>query len=246
MGQLFGKNSNWQQKKNSQATSIKNNKNNNAAISKDAEITDKDRAVLDLKNARDKLRRFRGQLEKDSQKLESQAKALIALRQKNRALLVLKLKKYKEKDVEKLDSKLMNVHSMIQDVEWASINVSVLSAIESGTRELRRMHDERSLDDVEALMDETNEAIEVENRINRRLAGQADILIDDQELESELEALMLQESGSVVPPERPVASAGMDLPLPPSLQPLPRAPLTALPKPEAATKDTAMSAAVLS
>ena len=96
------------------------------------EITSKDRAVLDLKNARDKLRRYRGQLEKDSQKLEGQVKTLIALKQKNRALLLLKLKKVKENEVEKLDAKLLNVYSMIQSVEWASINVSVITAIESG------------------------------------------------------------------------------------------------------------------
>ena len=91
MGQLFGKN-------NSHGQNGSNGSNGTISIGnnskqKHAEITDKDRAVLDLKNARDKLRRFRAQLEKDSLKLENQAKALIALRQKNRALLVLKLKR---------------------------------------------------------------------------------------------------------------------------------------------------------
>lgn len=235
MGQLFGKSISGQRKQSSSSSNICNNKNT-AVVSKGAEITDKDRAVLELKNARDKLRRFRNQLGNDSQRLESQAKVLISLRQKNRALLVLKLKKYKEKEVEKLDGKLVNIYTMIQDVEWASINLSVLSAIESGTRELQRMHDERSLDDVEALMEETNQAIEVENRINQLLIGQSDVLIDDQELVRELDALMLQQSSSELPPEGSRDSAVLDLPLPPSLQPLPKAPLTKLPRPEEATK----------
>lgn len=55
----------------------------------------------------------------------------------------------------------MNILSLIQDVEWASINLDVINAIESGTKELNRIHDERSLEDVEALMEDTNEAIEV-------------------------------------------------------------------------------------
>lgn len=235
MGQLFGKSISGQRKQSSSSSNICNNKNT-AVVSKGAEITDKDRAVLELKNARDKLRRFRNQLGNDSQRLESQAKVLISLRQKNRALLVLKLKKYKEKEVEKLDGKLVNIYTMIQDVEWASINLSVLSAIESGTRELQRMHDERSLDDVEALMEETNQAIEVENRINQLLIGQSDVLIDDQELVRELDALMLQQSSSELPPEGSRVSAVLDLPLPPSLQPLPKAPFTKLPRPEEATK----------
>lgn len=86
---------------------------------------------------------------------------MIGLRLKNRALLVLKLKRFKEKELDGIDAKLMTVQSQIDDVEWASINVSILKAIESGTRELNRIHEERSLEDVEMLMDETNEAIEV-------------------------------------------------------------------------------------
>ena len=107
------------------------------------------------------MRRYQAKLGTDSTKLESQAKELIALRLKDRALLVIKLKRFKQKELDGIDSKLMFVQSQISDLEWASINVSILIAIESGTKELNRIHEERSLEDVEALMDDTNEAIEV-------------------------------------------------------------------------------------
>lgn len=116
---------------------------------------------MDLKNVRDKLRRFRGRLETESKKLELNAKELIKMRQKNRALLCLKLKRFKEKELDGIDVKLMNIMTLIQDVEWASINLSVFSAIEAGTKELNRIHEERTLEDVEALLEESNEAIEV-------------------------------------------------------------------------------------
>ena len=133
MGSIFGKakKENPESGNRRQQTQQAPNKKNGGSAAA-VEITSKDRAVLDLKNARDKLRRYRGQLEKDSQKLEGQVKTLIALKQKNRALLLLKLKKVKENELETLDAKLMNVYSMIQSVEWASINVSVIAAIESG------------------------------------------------------------------------------------------------------------------
>lgn len=124
-------------------------------------IHTKDKAILNLKLARDKLRRYRSKMEIDMKKLESQARELIALKLKNRALLVLKLKRYKEKEVDGIDAKLMTVQSQISDLEWASINLTIITAIESGTRELNRIHEERSLEDVQMLMDETNEAIEV-------------------------------------------------------------------------------------
>lgn len=110
---------------------------------------------------RDKLRRYQGKLENDSKKLEAQVKELIALRLKNRALLVLKLKRFKEKELDKIESKLMIIQTQINDVEWASINVSILNAIEAGTKELNRIHEERSVEDVQLLIDESNEAIEV-------------------------------------------------------------------------------------
>ena len=124
-------------------------------------IHTKDKAILNLKLARDKLLRYRSKMEIDMKKLESQARELIALKLKNRALLVLKLKRYKEKEVDGIDAKLMTVQSQISDLEWASINLTIITAIESGTRELNRIHEERSLEDVQMLMDETNEAIEV-------------------------------------------------------------------------------------
>lgn len=120
-----------------------------------------DRAILNLKNVRDKLRRYQGKLENDSKKLEAQVKELIALKLKNRALLVLKLKRFKEKELDKIESKLMTIQTQINDVEWASINVSILNAIEAGTKELNRIHEERSVEDVQLLIDESNEAIEV-------------------------------------------------------------------------------------
>jgi hypothetical protein len=79
-------------------------------------------------------------------RLEEQAKELIRLRQKTRALLVLKLKKYKEKEIENIDGQLLNILKMIEDVEWASINVEVMKSLESGTKTLNRIHDEMSVE----------------------------------------------------------------------------------------------------
>ncbi len=65
------------------------------------------------------------QLEVDSEKLTNQAKELIKQNQKNRALLVLKLKRHKEKDSDNLDNQLLSVFRMIEDIEWESTNIKV-------------------------------------------------------------------------------------------------------------------------
>ena len=52
-------------------------------------------------------------LELDSGKLLLQAQQLIAKKQKQRALMVLKLKKYKTEEADKIDGQLFNVLQMI-------------------------------------------------------------------------------------------------------------------------------------
>lgn len=101
------------------------------------------------------------QLESDSEKLQSQARELVQMRQKQRALLLLKLRKYKEKELDNVDNQLLNVFKMIEDIEWESANMEVLKALKVGTEALNKFHEEMSVEDVEALLEETNEAIEV-------------------------------------------------------------------------------------
>jgi charged multivesicular body protein 6 len=83
------------------------------------------------------------------------------LRQKERALLLLKLRKYKEKELDNVDNQLLSVFKMIEDIEWEAANMEVLKALKVGTEALNKFHEEMSVEDVEALLDETNEAIEV-------------------------------------------------------------------------------------
>jgi hypothetical protein len=79
-------------------------------------------------------------------RLEDQAKELIRQRQKTRALLVLKLKKHKEKGVDSIDAQLLNVLRMIEDVEWATVNIQVMKALEDGNNALNAIHKEMSVE----------------------------------------------------------------------------------------------------
>ena len=102
------------------------------------------------------------QLELESNKLTEEARQLLRKEQRDRALLVLKVKKFKEKEVLNIDGKLLSVHEMIQNVEWEYSNMEVMKALRSGTDALNKMHEEMSIEDVESLLEETNEAIQVQ------------------------------------------------------------------------------------
>ena len=122
--------------------------------------------------------------------LTEQAKKFIALKQKERALLLLKLRRSRETEATKLDKELLSILEMISNVEWEYANMEVLKALKLGNAALNKLHQEMSVDDVVELLEQTNEAIEVENRINEVFASQFDTLIDNGELERELAELM--------------------------------------------------------
>ena len=159
-------------------------------------------------------------LDKDSEKLTEQAKQLIRAQQKNRALLVIKLRRFKEAEANKVDGELMTVLEMIETVEWEHANMEVLRALKAGTASLNKLHEEMSLDDVSDLLDETNEAIEMENQINEMLAEQMNIG-NDEELERELAELMGETvtsaaAKSTAPAAAKPAAAALDLPAVPT------------------------------
>lgn len=183
MGSLFSA-----EKKKSSGTTPQSSSNNNVKRT-DQEVTSKDRAVLDLKNSKDRLKKFKKKLEVESEKLTDQAKQHIRDKRRDRALLLLKLKKMKENEVENIDKQLLTVMEMIDNIEWESINIQALKALREGNNALNKLHSEMSYEDVVNLLDETNEAIETENQINQLLAGQL-TTEDEEALARELAELM--------------------------------------------------------
>ena len=143
-------------------------------------VSSKDKAILDLKNARDRLKKYKKkvwweiyvegsfvtlrclqQLETESSKLTDQAKLLISQKKKDRALLVLKIRKYKDNQLQQLDNQLLSVTEMIETVEWEHVNMEVLNALKAGNQTLNQLHSEMTIEDVAQLLEETQEGIEV-------------------------------------------------------------------------------------
>lgn len=162
----------------------------------------------------------------ESEQLTNKTKILIREQKKERALLVLKLKKHKEKEVNNIDGQLISILEMIDNIEWESANMEVMKALQAGNAALNKLHDEMSVEDVENLLNETNEAIETENQINLLLAGQFSVQ-DDEELQKELAELMGEVPLSATAKPNPVSAP---LPPVPELPVAPTAPVNVLPE----------------
>ena len=169
-------------------------------------ITAQDRAVLDLKNARDRLRRFQAKLDAESEQLTKRASQLLRDGKKDRALLTLKFRRFRQDKANQVDGQLLRLEDMVSAIRWEERQSEVISALREGTDALKRLHED--MGDVSALMDETRDQLEMEREVSALLSGET---TDDAELLKELDAM---------------AAPSLDLPAAPSSLPaaLPAAP----------------------
>lgn len=198
-------------------------------------ISATDRATLDLKNARDRLQKYKTKLETDDAKILARAKKAKVDGNTKAALNLLKIRRLKTKEVESVEAQLLNVMQMVQTIDSKQNEVLVLAAMKEGKDTLQRMHEETTVDDVLNLMDEIQEQNELEQEMNDILVG-ANVssltMEDDAEIEAELAAMMGISTTTTTP--EPTTTTDQ-LPVAPDTQPLPQAPSTKLPEPAAAS-----------
>ena len=75
-------------------------------------------------------------------------------------MLLLRKKKYQESLIDKSQKQLENINQMIQDVEFAQIETKVFEALSDGNQALKCLHQFLTLENVESILDETQEAIQ--------------------------------------------------------------------------------------
>ncbi|CAG8687638.1 17377_t:CDS:2, partial [Acaulospora morrowiae] len=148
---------------------------------KTSKITSQDRAILDLKLQRDKLKQYKKKLQVVSDKETEIAKEALRKNNKRGALLALKKKKYQQQLLEKTEMQLMNLEELTQSIEFALVEKDVLDGLKAGNDVLKEIHKEMSIEKVEKLMEDTADAISYQNEIEELLSGK--ITDEDEELE---------------------------------------------------------------
>jgi hypothetical protein len=83
--------------------------NKSSSTKKRPEISEIDRAVLDLKNARDRLQKYRAKLEQDDAKLVEKARQAKQDNKPKQALGLLRLRRYKQRELENVEAQLLTV-----------------------------------------------------------------------------------------------------------------------------------------
>jgi len=174
-------------------------------------ISERDRAILELKRQRDRLHKFSLRLNEIVARETDIAKQLILQGKRDRALLALKKKKYQQQTLDKTEGQLMNLEEMVHSIEFASMQAQVFSALSQGKDVLEKLNSQMSIEDVEKLMEDSQEAIEYQNRISE-LLGSALSDADEEEVERELALIEEQEMEEEVK-QMPVADKPITEPI---------------------------------
>ncbi|RHZ66235.1 ESCRT-III subunit protein VPS20 [Aspergillus thermomutatus] len=167
-------------------------------------VSAQDRAILDLKNQRDKLRQYQKRITVLTDRETAIAKECLARDDRRRALLALRRKKYQETLLSKTDAQLEQLEQLTSQVEFSLVQKDVLFGLQQGTRVLQAINKEMGgIEAVEKLMGETEEARAYQEEISQMLAGQLSNQ-DEDEVEDELERLR-QETEAITLPKVPTA-----------------------------------------
>lgn len=117
------------------------------------------RAILDMKNQRDKLRQYQKRITVLTDREKAIAKECLLKGDTNKAKLALRRKKYQEGLIQKTDAQLAQLEQLTSDVEFALVQKDVLYGLQQGTAVLKEIHKEMGgIENVEKLLGENAEA----------------------------------------------------------------------------------------
>ncbi|KAJ3372366.1 Vacuolar protein sorting-associated protein 20 [Kappamyces sp. JEL0680] len=155
-------------------------------------ISSKDKAILELKVQRDKLKQYEKKIQLVIEKELAVAKEQLAKKNHHAARLALSKKKYQEQLLEKTGQQLMNIEQLTGTIEYALVEKEIIEKLALGNSVLKQIHQEMDLTKVEKIMDDTAEGIayqkEIEEAMSREFSPE-----DEDAIMAELDKLVEQE-----------------------------------------------------
>ncbi|KAK9460151.1 ESCRT-III subunit protein VPS20 [Lipomyces oligophaga] len=155
-------------------------------------ITRQDQAVLNMKLQRDRLQQYQRRIQVVLDREKEIARQCLIKGEKDRALLALRKRKYQEQLLSKTDSQLETLEKLTLSIEFALVEKDILFGLEQGSRVLKEINKEMSMDRVEKLLDDSTEGIAYQKEISEMLA---DTITNSEEydIEEELETMKQEE-----------------------------------------------------
>ncbi|RHZ76995.1 hypothetical protein Glove_186g109 [Diversispora epigaea] len=183
--------------------------------SKNTKITSHDRTILELKLQRDKLKQKQKRILGMSNEATEVAREALRQGNKSGALLALKKKKYQQRLSEKTETQIMNLEELTQSIEFSLLEKDILSRLDAGNSILKELNKEMSIENVEKLLEDTQDAISYQNEISELLSGKI-TSEDEEEILNELREItadqLAQQLPDVPTTEIPIVPVKLSLP----------------------------------
>ena len=155
------------------------------------QITSKDRAILQLKQERDKLKQYQKKSHTVIDKQTALAREALAHKKIKEAKFYLRCKKRQQSVVENTYSQLSNLEDLIRTIEFKLIEKDVLYGLQQGNEVLKSLNAEMSVERIDGILDDLEEEkVKVED-VQDRL-GLGSQLNNGEELQVEDELRQLE------------------------------------------------------
>lgn len=148
-------------------------------------ITDADKAILDVKGRLKQIKIYKDKIDIQLKQQDERIRELLRNKQKQRAVIALKHKKFLEKEGEKAYGAQNMLQQTLQNIESAQMDVNVMEALKKGDKVITELREQAKMEDFEELYERHQDQMAVKEK-EMELFGQ---ILDEDELEDELNKL---------------------------------------------------------
>jgi charged multivesicular body protein 4 len=141
-------------------------------------------------------------------KIEAQmllARKKNAAKDKRGALFCLKKKKMYEAETIKIQNTRLTIESQIMSLEGAVSNAGIVQGMAEASEALRKINDSANIDKVEGIMDDIQDGMADQQEINDIISQPVGMNLDEDDLLSELDALVNEDAAATRPAAVPLA-----------------------------------------
>ena len=159
-------------------------------------INQEEKALLDCKMTRDKIKTYIKRLERNANLKKEKAKDALRAKNKDRAKYNLKLSKMYQEQIKTADAQLTMLEEQISNLEQATTQRDALKVLEKGNEVLKNLQSECNIEKWEKISDDMQDIKDQQDEINQFFRDRNMDDVDD-DVEEEMNKLMESENNDI-------------------------------------------------
>ena len=159
-------------------------------------INQEEKALLDCKITRDKIKTYIKRLERNANLKKEKAKDALRAKNKDRAKYNLKLSKMYQEQIKTADAQLTMLEEQIANIEQATTQRDAMKVLEKGNEVLKNLQSECNIEKWEKLSEDMQDMKDQQDEINQFFRDRNMDDVDD-DVEEEMNKLMESEKNDI-------------------------------------------------